>query len=75
MEHEKQKETVEMLTEREAARYIGMSRSFLSQDRMNGYRVNRTPGPDFVRLGRAIRYRRQDLDAWISKNRVIREMP
>ncbi len=35
-----------------------MSRSFLRQDRMNGYRVNRT--------------REKDLDAWIIKNRVVR---
>jgi hypothetical protein len=34
-------------TEIEASEYIGMSRSFLRQDRMNGLRVNRTPGPKF----------------------------
>ncbi len=36
-----------------------MSRSFLSQDRMNGYRDGRTPGPIFLKLGYAIRYRRE----------------
>jgi hypothetical protein len=29
-------EKIEVLTEKEAAKYIRMSRSFLSQDRMNG---------------------------------------
>jgi len=62
----------EILTEKEAAIYIGMSRSFLSQDRMNGYRVNRTPGPPFLKLGRSIRYRKQDLDDWLDKHLKIR---
>ena len=62
----------EILTEKEAAIYIGMSRSFLSQDRMNGYRVNRTPGPPFLKLGRSIRYRKQDLDEWLGKHLIIR---
>jgi hypothetical protein len=50
-----------ILSEKEAAEYIGMSRSFLRQDRMNGYRDGRTPGPDFLKLGRTIRYRKEDL--------------
>jgi predicted DNA-binding transcriptional regulator AlpA len=61
-----------ILTEREAATYIGMSRSFLSQDRMNGYRVNRTPGPIFMKLGRSVRYQKNDLDEWLNKHRMIR---
>ena len=60
------------LTEKEASEYIGMSRSFLRQDRMNGYRVNRTPGPTFMKLGRSIRYRKQDLDEWLDKHRMVR---
>jgi len=64
----------DILTEKEAATYIGMSRSFLSQDRMNGYRVNRTPGPTFIKLGRSVRYHIRDLDEWINKHRMIRTM-
>ena len=60
------------LTEKEASEYIGMSRSFLRQDRMNGYRVNRTPGPTFMKLGRSIRYSKQDLDEWLDKHRMVR---
>ena len=60
------------LTEKEASEYIGMSRSFLRQDRMNGYRVNRTPGPTFMKLGRAIRYSKHDLDEWLDKHRMVR---
>ena len=55
-------------TEKEAAEYIGMSQSFLRQDRMNGYRDGRTRGPDFVKVGRSIRYRHEDLEAWLSKH-------
>lgn len=62
----------DILTEKEAAIYIGMSRSFLSQDRMNGHRENRTPGPVFLKLGRSIRYRKIDLDEWLSNHRIIR---
>ena len=65
-------EKIEVLTEKEAAKYIRMSRSFLSQDRMNGYREGRTPGPKFMKLGRAVRYHRQDLDEWLNTNRVNR---
>ncbi|HSW75727.1 MAG TPA: hypothetical protein VLG50_01675 [Candidatus Saccharimonadales bacterium] len=49
-----------------------MSRSFLSQDRMNGYRVNRTPGPAFMKLGRSVRYHIRDLDEWLNKHRITR---
>lgn len=54
------------LTEIEAARYIGMSRSFLAQSRMEGHRLNRTQAPPFIKIGRAVRYRRKDLDQWLN---------
>ena len=61
-----------ILTESEAAEYIRMSRSFLSKDRMNGYRVGHIQGPDFRRFGcKAIRYLKKDLDAWIFRRRNI----
>jgi predicted DNA-binding transcriptional regulator AlpA len=63
---------VTMLTEKEAAQYIGMSRSFLNQDRMNGYRETRTQGPRYIKLGRSVRYHIEDLDSWLIKNRVDR---
>lgn len=65
----------EILTEKEAATYIGMSRSFLSQDRMNGYREGRTPGPIFLKLGRSVRYQKHDLDSWLTQHRVMRSTP
>lgn len=69
-------ENEKILTEIEAAEYIRMSRSFLSKDRMNGYRHGHKQGPEFIKFGsRAIRYRKKDLDAWIVKNRIVRELP
>lgn len=65
----------EILTEEEAAIYIGMSRGFLSQDRANGIRRGRTPGPTFLKIGRLVRYRKEDLDMWLAKHRVLRNPP
>ncbi len=55
--------------EAEAATYICMSRSFLSQDRAYGTLANRTPGPKYIRIGRAIRYLKDDLDLWLEQHR------
>lgn len=64
------KMTTILLTEKQAAEYIGMSRSFLSQARMNGQREKRTNAPPFIKIGKAIRYLRQDIDEWIATNRI-----
>lgn len=53
------------LTELEAASYIGMSRSYLAQARMDGQRATRTPAPPFIKIGRSVRYLREDLDRWL----------
>ena len=53
----------------DASRYIGMSISFLRQSRMDGIRESRTPGPPFVKIGRAVRYLRDDLDTWLESYR------
>ena len=58
-----------LLTEKQAAPYIGMSRSFLRQSRMNGKRENRTPGPPFLKIGRKVLYLADDLDAWLLEHR------
>lgn len=57
-------------TEQEASEYIGMSRSFLRQHRMNGNRKNRTQAPAHILVGtRNIRYLKEDLDAWLDKGK------
>lgn len=55
------------MSEIAAAAYIGMSRSFLAQSRMDGERSNRTPAPPFIKIGRSVRYLREDLDSWLDQ--------
>ncbi len=59
--------TPRALTEHEAASYIGMSRSYLAQARMDGHRENRTPAPPFIKIGRSVRYLKEDLDHWLDQ--------
>ena len=57
------------LTEIEASQYVGMSRSYLRQGRMNGDRENRTPTPPYLKIGRSVRYLKADLDTWLEQFR------
>ncbi|WP_286830219.1 MULTISPECIES: helix-turn-helix domain-containing protein [Kordiimonas] len=52
----------DMLTTQDAAQYLGLAPATL-----NKWRVYRT-GPGFLKLGRAVRYRRADLDDYLSSN-------
>jgi predicted DNA-binding transcriptional regulator AlpA len=56
-----------MLGERDTARYINMSPSWLRQQRM------RRTGPSWVQIGRTVRYCLADLDAWLDRHRVRTE--
>ena len=51
-------------TPEEAAEYLRSSPSTLAKLRLYG------GGPVFTRIGRVIRYRRSDLDRWMSSNLV-----
>jgi predicted DNA-binding transcriptional regulator AlpA len=48
-----------------AALYLSLSASQLEQQRAAG------KGPPFVRFGRSVRYRREDLDRWADARRVV----
>jgi Helix-turn-helix domain len=50
------------LTTVEAARYLKLSRQFLEAAR---YRADGS-GPAYIKLERAVRYRRSTLDAWMT---------
>lgn len=58
-----------LLTEQQAAQYLQCSRSFLAKSRMDGTLPGHTPGPPWVRLGRAVRYDRRDLERWVDQHR------
>lgn len=45
-----------------AAAYLDCSPSFLNQGRVRG------DGPPFRKLGHSVRYKRDDLDAWMDEN-------
>lgn len=60
-----------LISARAAAKYLGLSISFLAQDRIYGSRSGRTLGPPWIIVGkRGIRYDLQDLDEFIDTHRV-----
>lgn len=62
-------ENHQRLSDPDAAKYIGMSVSFLRQSRMEGRRGNRSAGPPFIKIGKAVRYDVRDLDHWLTQKR------
>jgi hypothetical protein len=59
-----------VLSEREAAAYLGISPITLRQGRCDGRRSNRMPPPPFLRIGRKILYMVSDLDHYLQSFRV-----
>jgi excisionase family DNA binding protein len=51
-----------LLTTSEAAEYLNLSKISLEKRRCQGQ------SPKFIRLGRSVRYRLQDLDAWLEES-------
>lgn len=49
----------------DAAKYSGMSESFLRQSRVTG----NPNAPPFIKIGRSVRYLRDDLDKWLESRR------
>jgi predicted DNA-binding transcriptional regulator AlpA len=58
--------TDELLNETDAADALGVTPRTLQAWR---YSQNTVAGPAWVKLGRAVRYRRADLNTWIEVNR------
>jgi predicted DNA-binding transcriptional regulator AlpA len=55
-------ETRNLLTTRQAARVLALSTSWLAKLRLFG------GGPKFLKLGRLVRYRHEDLSQWAESN-------
>lgn len=53
-----------ILTTQEAARYVRLSKPTLERFRING------DGPRFAKLGGAVRYRADDLEAWLASRLI-----
>lgn len=56
--------TVALLKPEDAAAALSVTAATLANWRL------RRSGPAFVRINRTVRYRREDLDAWIEAHRV-----
>ncbi len=52
----------ELYTDNEAAKFLRCSVSWLRQMRVRG------DGPLFAKIGRCVRYRLSDLQAWVEQN-------
>jgi predicted DNA-binding transcriptional regulator AlpA len=52
-----------LLKPEEAGDYVGFTEGWLAKLRMRG------DGPKFIKLGRKVRYQRNDLDQWIAAGR------
>jgi len=52
------------LTSREAAQYLGYSNSTLVGARQTGKLAGKTQ-PKYAKVGRAVRYKKTNLDAWV----------
>jgi len=59
-----------LLDEAQVARQIGMSVAFLRRGRQQGIVGSRTPAPPHLKIGRAVRYLRADIDAWLIERRI-----
>lgn len=59
----------QLLTTAEAADYLGIAKITLDRARTEGAIPGKFVAPPHIQLGRAIRYDRRDLDAYIEKHR------
>lgn len=53
--------------EREASSYTGVSTSYLQQGRYGTLADDAPPPPPHIRIGRAVRYLKEDLDDWLNR--------
>ena len=54
-----------LLTTAQAAEYTGLAKQTLHQKRISG------GGPRFCKIGRSVRYRKEDLEAWVESFRTV----
>lgn len=54
-----------VLNSAQAAEYIGLAKQTIADLRVKG------GGPMFCKMGRSVRYKREDLDAWIDQFKSV----
>lgn len=57
-----------LMTSKEAAEYLGYSHQTMDLSRHRGTLAG-TKAPEHIKIGRTIRYKREDLDNWVETNR------
>jgi len=63
-----------LLTERQAGELLGFTATTMRISRMNG-KLAGCQAPPWLKLGRSVRYRRSDLDAWLNEVAVEHHAP
>lgn len=66
--------TPRVVSEEDAARYLGISRSSLRKGRMPGRRAALMSSPPFVKIGRRVGYLIEDLETWLRQCRHCNEL-
>ena len=64
------KQKPHLVTETEAAKALGMSAGTLKAARLHRLESNPLRELPHVRIGRSVRYRRDDIETWIEANTV-----
>jgi len=62
--------TPTIFNEKVAAAYLGMSVGYLRQSRMKANQLGYEGGPPFIKIGRSVRYRLEDLEEYLQSRRV-----
>ena len=62
--------TPTLITEQEAAKALGVSAGTLKAARLHRLPSNPLRNLPHVRIGRSVRYRREDIERWIEANTV-----
>ena len=72
LQHNSEYSTIEwhrlpfLLTEKEAASVLNVSVSYLRLSRSEGVRGKRTPAPKYVKIGKSVRYKKDELQRWVN---------
>ena len=66
--------TPRAVSEEEAARFLGISRSSLRKGRMAGRRAAQMSSPPFVKMGRRVLYLIDDLESWLRGLRNVNDL-